>query len=153
MKEVKEKIYKSRNKDGAIKNDAKKPRMGLIPQLALLVVGKVMTYGAMKYADYNWMRGFNYSILTDAAMRHIIAFNCGEDNDLESGLPHLAHAACCLLMLLELTILRIPDRDDRWEGWKEGTGRSALYEAQEPYEPSEYIRDILSKEKDPVGKE
>jgi hypothetical protein len=35
-----------------------------------------------------------------AMIRHIVAFCSGEINDPESGLPHLAHAGCCLLFLL-----------------------------------------------------
>ncbi len=36
----------------------------------------------------------------DAAQRHLIAWYLGESNDPESGLPHLAHCACCILYLL-----------------------------------------------------
>ena len=36
----------------------------------------------------------------DAAMRHLDAWHRGEVNDEESGLPHLAHAACCLLFVM-----------------------------------------------------
>jgi probable DNA repair protein len=35
-----------------------------------------------------------------AAMRHLVAWKEGSTHDLESGLPHLAHAVCCLLFLL-----------------------------------------------------
>ena len=37
-----------------------------------------------------------------AAWRHAVAWWLGERHDPESGLHHLAHAACCMLFLLEL---------------------------------------------------
>lgn len=38
----------------------------------------------------------------DAAIRHLTAWWDGERNDPESNLPHLAHAACCIIFLLWL---------------------------------------------------
>ena len=35
----------------------------------------------------------------DAALRHLTAWQTGEQVDAESGLPHLAHAICCLLFM------------------------------------------------------
>lgn len=139
---VASKGHNSRNKSGAVKNDAMKPRMSLIPQLAKLEVAKVMTYGAEKYADYNWMDGFDWTILTDAAERHITSFNCGEDVDAESGLHHLAHAACCVMMLYEITQL-CPEKDNRWERWQTEEGRQALLKALEPYAPSDYLKKFI----------
>ena len=49
-----------------------------------------------------------------AAMRHIMAFNDGEDKDPESGLSHLAHAACCIMFLLEFEKTH-PELDDRYK--------------------------------------
>ncbi len=57
---------------------------------------------AEKYGAWNW------SMVSDlerrylaAAMRHINAYRAGEMLDQESGLPHLAHAMCCLAFLIE----------------------------------------------------
>jgi hypothetical protein len=38
----------------------------------------------------------------DAALRHMFAHAKGETHAEDSGLPHLAHAACNILFLLEL---------------------------------------------------
>jgi hypothetical protein len=92
-----------------------KPKMSLVPLRAMWEVGKVMSFGAQKYAAYNWKGGIKYTRLSDAALRHIIEFIEGEDMDSESGLHHLAHAACCITMLLEMTMDR-PDLDDRYKG-------------------------------------
>lgn len=89
---------------GGIKHDSNKTRLELLPFAALEAVGDVLAQGAKKYDDHNWRKGFTYSRLIGASLRHIFAFAKGEDKDPESGLSHLAHAACCILFLLEHTI-------------------------------------------------
>ena len=86
----------------ANKYDDSKIRVELIPPEFLWAVGEVLTYGANKYAAGNWARGegISHSRLIGAAMRHIIAFHSGENDDPESGLPHLAHASCMLAFLI-----------------------------------------------------
>ncbi|MEM9424514.1 MAG: dATP/dGTP diphosphohydrolase domain-containing protein [Spirochaetota bacterium] len=37
-----------------------------------------------------------------AAMRHLASYLKGQQTDSESGLSHVAHAACCCLFLAEL---------------------------------------------------
>jgi Domain of unknown function (DUF5664) len=83
-----------------VKHDARKPRFSLLPTRAVADVVAVLEYGARKYAPGNWMivpdartRYF------DAAQRHLLSWWDGERIDPESGLPHLAHATCCLLFL------------------------------------------------------
>lgn len=101
------------NTNGALKFDGEKPRMDLLDRYALEQLASVLTFGAKKYAAHNWRKGLQYSRLVAAAMRHIQAFNDGEDNDPESGLSHVAHAMCCMMFLLG-TINHRPDMDDRW---------------------------------------
>jgi hypothetical protein len=74
----------------------------------------VLAFGAQKYAEHNWRNGFAWSRPLSAAMRHITAFNAGEDTDPESGLSHLAHAACCIMFLLEFEKTH-PHLDDRYK--------------------------------------
>ena len=85
----------------AKKHDQGKPPIGLIPANALVQEAKVLAFGARKYAKHQWRMGMEWSRLIDAAMRHILAFNEGEDVDPETGLSHLAHARCCLAFLIE----------------------------------------------------
>lgn len=80
---------------------ARKPRLELLPTAALEAVAQVLAYGAGEYGDYNWCRGARWGRYYAAAGRHIFAWWRGEDCDPDSGLPHLAHAICCLLFLLE----------------------------------------------------
>lgn len=94
-----------------------KPSIGLVPLRAMWEIAKVMSFGAQKYDRFNWKGGIRYSRLYDAALRHLIQFIEGEDIDPESGLPHLAHAGCCITMLLEMTMDR-QDLDDRYKNNK-----------------------------------
>lgn len=88
-----------------------KPMMSLLPPIALEEVAKVLTYGAKKYDKHNWLKGLPWTEILDSAERHINAWKKGEDID-ESGCLHIAHAACNLLMLIEMIHLR-EDLDDR----------------------------------------
>lgn len=97
-----------------IKHDSDKPDMSLLSSIALLKVAEVMTFGKRKYSAHNWRGGFIWSRPAAAAIRHIFAWLGGEDKDPETGLSHLAHAACCLMFLLEFETTR-PDLDDRYK--------------------------------------
>lgn len=95
-----------------VKNDAGKPRMGLLPPWALESVAKVLTFGAKKYRAHNWRRVDVRSRYLDATLRHLGEYQKGRDIDPDSGLRHLAHAACSVLFLLECEILGLGE-DDR----------------------------------------
>lgn len=88
-----------------IKFDDAKPEYGLIPAAALHEVVKVLTYGATKYSRDNWKlvpdRERRYF---DAMQRHLWAARRGESVDSETGISHYAHAACCLMFLLEMEV-------------------------------------------------
>lgn len=95
------------------KFDAGKPRMELLSSAAITDLAKVLTFGAQKYDAHNWRKGMSWSRLIGAALRHLTAFNNGEDNDPETGLPHTAHAMCCLMFLTEYARTQC-GTDDRW---------------------------------------
>jgi len=98
----------------AMKFDGEKLPLHLLSTEAMNQTAAVLKFGAQKYAEHNWRKGFAWSRPLSAAMRHITAFNAGEDRDPESGLSHLAHAACCIMFLLEFEKTR-PDLDDRYK--------------------------------------
>lgn len=92
------------------KHDDGKPRWTLVPWRAMESVVAVLEHGAKKYGDDNWRHVPNASRrYVDAAARHIIAHMRGDELDRESGLPHLAHAVCSILFLLEN--MRGPDAE------------------------------------------
>lgn len=85
-----------------MKDDASKPQLAYLPSRALEDVARVMDYGAAKYDRDNWRKCSQPLRMASAALRHIFARLRGERIDPESGLPHLAHAATCLLMWYEI---------------------------------------------------
>lgn len=95
------------------KFDQGKTPLALLDPYAVDQLGKVLAFGANKYGEHNWRGGLGWARLASAALRHIFAFLSGEDNDQESGLPHVAHAMCCLMFILGL---RDKEHDDRWKG-------------------------------------
>ncbi len=97
----------------AKKADAHKAPLGLIPRAALLEEAEVLAFGAAKYDVNNWRKGVAWTRMSNAALRHIVAWIDGEDFDDESKLHHLAHARCCLGFLLEYAISH-PELDDRY---------------------------------------
>lgn len=97
----------------AKKFDKEKPQLALLPRHPLCDITSVLMFGAEKYGVYNWRKGMEWNRLASATMRHIMAWVDCEDKDPESGLPHLAHAACNLLFLLEYQ-RTCPEKDDRY---------------------------------------
>ncbi len=85
---------------GGVKHDQEKTRMELIPSDALMALAEVLTFGAKKYAAWNWAKGFDWSRLYGATQRHLAAWYSGENKDPETGYSHLAHALCCVVFLV-----------------------------------------------------
>ncbi len=83
------------------KFDANKPMWDLLPLKEVEKIVYVLTYGADKYKPDGW-KGVPQAKerYLAAALRHLCAYQSGEPCDAESGLSHLAHAACCLVFLL-----------------------------------------------------
>lgn len=102
---------KSEKTYGGTKHDTGKVPLNLLPFEALEEVGKALAYGANKYSAHNWRSGFEWSRLAGALLRHVFAWMRGERKDPESGLSHLAHAACMLLFLLTHELLKM-GKDD-----------------------------------------
>ena len=82
--------------------DEGKTDWNLVPWESVEQIAKVLQFGAKKYNSDNWRsgEGFDYTRVLNSLMRHIVAFQKGEDQDPESGLSHLAHAGCNVLFLL-----------------------------------------------------
>lgn len=90
--------------------------LSLIPLSTLRDEARVWMYGEKKYARFNWMKGMPWSVPFACALRHLEAWQRGEELDAESGLPHLAHAMCNLRMLTLYaeTYLEGDDRPKEW---------------------------------------
>lgn len=119
----------------------KPERHDLIPVKGVAAIARVFAFGAEKYDDHNWRRGYEWGKSLAALNRHIDAFADGETCDPESGLPHLAHAGFHILVLL--TWLEEQGEgvdnpmDDRWPHALERSRQADLAEAMGAF------RDIL----------
>jgi hypothetical protein len=103
----------------ALKFDQGKPPMSLLPMEALVEVAKVLGFGATKYAPHNWRKGFKWSRLADAALRHLTSYCAGERKDPETHLSHLAHASCMLMFLLTHELNGLGEDDLLKVEWEE----------------------------------
>lgn len=101
--------------DAGVKDDSSKPPMHLIDGYALEQLAMVLAFGAKKYAAHNWRNGLAQTRLISAAMRHLSAFNGGQDTDPETGLHHAAHAMCCCMFMVWMSANK-PQFDDRYKG-------------------------------------
>lgn len=104
-----EEVLKEDNK--ALRYNEGKPKFSLISLIALIPMIRVLMYGAKKYTTHNpdgsvkstgannWKKGLKKSEVLDSLQRHIAALLEGEENDPESGLPHIGHIQCNTMFL------------------------------------------------------
>lgn len=93
------------------KVDAGKQQAGLFQDgcpAGIGLIADVLTYGAEKYSRNGWkdVPAAKRRYL-DAMYRHLNAWHRGEECDTDTDLPHLAHAACNMMFLLEFYYGRI----------------------------------------------
>lgn len=84
----------------AAKNDQAKPDLSLIPQVLLVEIAKAFMVGEKKYGRYNYTKGHNASQLVAAALRHLTAWNDGQEYDPTDGQHHLGSVGACIGMIL-----------------------------------------------------
>jgi DNA-directed RNA polymerase subunit RPC12/RpoP len=92
------------SRNGARKDDAGKPPLYEILQwvdsLFLIDIMRVLKFGANKYyGQGHWNLGMDRTRLANAVVRHLDKYMSGDIVDEESGLSHLAHAACSLMFM------------------------------------------------------
>lgn len=97
-----------------------KAQLHLLPRVAMIACSNVMRLGAQKYGAHNFRDAqVLATTYVSAIMRHMAAWNDGEDIDPESGESHIAHimANCCIVLdaMAHNTLL-----DDRWKPTQEG---------------------------------
>jgi len=92
---------------GAVRDIAEgKGDMVSIPAESLLRLSRHYEAGAKKYERFNFRKGIPISSFIDSALRHIMKYECGCDDE-----DHLAAAAFNILgaMLMENTIPEMQD--------------------------------------------
>ena len=86
------------------KDDTGKPEFDRLSFEAISVMNAVHKFGDSKYEEGNWKEGLHIRRLLNASLRHIFQTISGNFMDSESGLPHVAHAAVNLEMVLHYLI-------------------------------------------------
>lgn len=80
----------------------KKPRLSLVSPAGILYEALAMANGADKYGPYNWRdKKVQVMIYLEACMRHLLAYQDGEEVAADSKVPHLAHAKACLGIIID----------------------------------------------------
>jgi len=80
----------------------RKVPLHLNPPSALIYMALGFKNGAAKYGPFNWRENkVAASVYIGAALRHILAWQDGEELAEDSGFPHLAHALACLAILVD----------------------------------------------------
>ncbi len=137
---IKRRLY---NMEEFKKYDGGKPRISLIPTDYLDGLMKVLEFGACKYEVDNWKKCKDPIRFYDAAFRHMEAVRGGEELDPESGIAHMYHVACDIMMYQWLTenkeksddrfarVSKVPEKEADKEGvfnagiWKEFIGNKS----------------------------
>lgn len=85
---------------------AGKTNLDLFPVEFIEKVGQVLDFGAKKYSPDNWRKAVTPEAKTrirSAFLRHWVEYRKDQNSkDAETGLPHLWHAACCIVFLTVL---------------------------------------------------
>lgn len=110
--EKKKDLTSTTNKGTGLRFNRGKLRYDLVHPQAHEDMVKVLTMGAEKYFDRNWENGLSWESVIASLKRHIVAIEKGEDYDPESGLLHIAHAACNV-HFLNAFYYDFPQGDDR----------------------------------------
>ena len=88
----------------------------LLPPIGQTLEAEALLSGANKYGPYNWRKDeILVSTYISAIWRHLLQYLSGEDNDRESGKPHLAHikATCSIILDSKLHGKLIDNRPDK----------------------------------------
>ncbi len=97
-----------------LKHDQGKPPLDLIDAHFIEDVALVLAFGARKYTVDNWKKGMAVGKALGGVLRHTYAVLRGELKDPETGLSHLAHAACGLMFAHNFLRTGNIKADDRW---------------------------------------
>ena len=80
----------------------RKFELSTIPPNVLALLSVAMKEGELKYGFYNYRETpVSARVYYDAAMRHMISWYHGEDNDPDSGLPHPVKAMACMAIIVD----------------------------------------------------
>ena len=97
-----------------LRHNSGKAELHQVPSSLMFAVAKTLMYGEQKYEKGNFRKGMSWTTVYDCLQRHMLKWLDGEQNDEESGLPHLYHAASNIAFLIEYSET-CPELDDRFK--------------------------------------
>ena len=111
---------------------ALKVPLALVPPSASAAIAKVLQRGAEKYGQWNWRKArVGRMTYAHAIKRHLDAWIDGEDNDPESGLPHIAAVAASACIVLDAELFGTLE-DDRPPGKPPAAPSLSVPDAEPP---------------------
>lgn len=115
LRRLLEKVEQQKQNDKpkvAMRFDANKLRLDLIPVEFLIELARVYTIGALKYDDDNWRKGMPWRKVYRPIWSHFFKWLSGHTIDSETGCHHLAMVAwnCATLFMYQLHKLGTDDR-------------------------------------------
>ncbi len=75
----------------ALRYNTGKPKWSLVHMHSLVPMIRVLEYGALKYAPFNWQKPMKRDELLDSMQRHLAALIDGNELDDESWWTHIGH--------------------------------------------------------------
>lgn len=99
-------------KDLATRHNEGKLKWSLVDFKSLEPMVRVLEFGAEKYEVDNWKKGLKVTEVCESLLRHVHALMRGDNEDNESGLPHVGHILVNA-MFLSYMIDNKPELDDR----------------------------------------
>lgn len=98
---------RNKYKSGMLRDGRKgKGRFDLISPFALLRLARIYEKGAIKYEERNWEKGASFGIFIESALRHIIQYMMGMDDE-----DHLGQAVWNLFSIMHFEQTH-PEFDD-----------------------------------------
>ena len=82
------------NKEKASRYNEGKPKWSLVHYESLVPMIRVLEFGALKYAPFNWQKEMDLKEILESMQRHLAALMDGEEIDKESGISHMGHIQC-----------------------------------------------------------
>lgn len=113
LKEVSESVKKAPSKNTSARYNEGKIQTREVYPAFILGIGDVLTKSREKYEAFNWCRPTKLSTPYESLMRHLMAFQMGEDFDKESGKHHLLHCATNLMFMYYHMMNNPQESDDR----------------------------------------
>jgi hypothetical protein len=120
-------------KGDAARKSSGKVQWQLIPYPVLVGVARVLEFGILKYAEWNWSKGMPWGECMRCTLSHLFKFwFMGQECDEESGEHHLDHVMCNVMFMRHYTLV-YKEGDNRPPDWTDF--KAWIFGASARYQP------------------